>query len=65
MFIMTLDRAVCVCGLWSVVRFTCMLTMIIIGGKSTENQYSSTSTITLLKYYSITSKSTGVRKILQ
>ena len=30
------------------------------GGKSTENLYSSTSTVTLLKYYSITSKSTGV-----
>ena len=30
------------------------------GGKSTENLYSSTSTVTLLKYYSTTSKSTGV-----
>ena len=37
--------------------------LIISGGKSTENLYSSTSAASLLKYYSITSKSTGVRKI--
>ena len=41
------------------------LELISSGGKSTENLYSSTSTVTLLKYYSITSKSTGVRKILK
>ena len=35
------------------------------GGKSNENLYSSTSTVTLLKYYSITSKSTGVREVLR
>ena len=34
--------------------------VLVSGGKSTENLYSSTSTVTLLKYYSITSKSTGV-----
>ena len=34
------------------------------GGKGTENLYSSTSTVTLLKLYSITSKSTGVEKYL-
>ena len=31
------------------------------GGKSAENLYSSTSTVTLLKYYSITSKTSGVK----
>ena len=39
--------------------------LIISGGKSTENLYSSASAVSLLKYYSITSKSTGVRKILK
>ena len=34
------------------------------GGKSTENVYSSTSIVTLLKLYSIKSKSTGVKKCL-
>ena len=34
------------------------------GGKSTENLYSSTSTVTLHKFYSSTSKSTGVKKYL-
>lgn len=35
------------------------------GGKSTEKLYSSTSTVTLLKLYSITSKSTGIKTILK
>lgn len=34
------------------------------GGKSTEKLYSSTSTVTLLKLYSIASKSTGVKQYL-
>lgn len=35
------------------------------GGKSTENLYSSRTIVTLLKYYSIASKSTGVKKYLK
>ena len=35
------------------------------GGKSTEGLYSSKTTVTSQNYYSVTSKSTGVRNILK
>ena len=35
------------------------------GGKSTENLHPSTSTASLLKYYSTTSETTGVKEILK